>query len=678
MISCYEYRLKIMSMNYLHYYVKYIALANKNNIEEIRFNTSELELIETLKQVAIEALDLNQKHLLKYDIQMKFQSINGALVDYSKSEENSLNEYLDINQDPAYYKYESSNSKENSKKSMVLTITRLLGFIHDIYGQYAYEFSDTLIENFDGALLNTDAIKTFDDDEIKQKCMINQKKIVSLGNKKTYSILFRYFLVLMYDTILGGATILKTLYTSIMYSKWHISSLNNTFILLFSRINKLTYAKTIYRNQDINENEMNQIKKIYKIIQLKYEQFYSIQANIKYFYMEKYIQDVYNVYSCKNNIFLKLLLKHSYLSYPDFYQMVKKSDIIKVLKYVDDYYRNGENQSNSVSKLSERRYTLGVFIALFLLYGQALRRSSLENIKLSDFILTVIGTADEDINEMYFQQASIISNQDINNYIPGDGIIKKAVKTCGSGLIMINKYKNDASTFSPQVTINETLKWFFIFYVKYVRKYLITHTDSNKTAEVFKNNNCLFPKLWFKSTDTDFNQSCNASKIFSFYIKKKFNIDNYNINCFRRQQESYGTFIIEDDKIRETIIKSFNHNIKISSYFYNLYNKVLQSIEYQKSNSRLLGDANLLNDNDFKNVQNQIIRSNLPYMPADLYNQENPDITFYNSLTKTKIKKTLEEFVMLYDDDANITSNDDNDDDDNDDDEIQKKKRIKL
>ena len=64
------------------------------------------------------------------------------------------------------------------------------------------------------------------------------------------------------------------------------------------------------------------------------------------------------------------------------------------------------------------------------------------------------------------------------------------------------------------------------------------------------------------------------------YISKKFGIKKYNSNAFRKQQETYATFISSNDK--SLIISDFNHGEPVSYNFYNLFNKVDQNNDFIK------------------------------------------------------------------------------------------------
>ena len=101
-----------------------------------------------------------------------------------------------------------------------------------------------------------------------------------------------------------------------------------------------------------------------------------------------------------------------------------------------------------------------------------------------------------------------------------------------------------------------------------------------------------FPKLTYRYKTfniNDFNRPANVTKLFTNFIDKKFNVKSYNVNSYRKQMESYNVFIAAKDT-KTAIIHSFNHSEGVSSIFYNLMNKFMQSNEYQNGSARLLGN----------------------------------------------------------------------------------------
>ena len=136
-----------MALHYLYHYQRYISLANRER-NQISFEPNEQLLLNGLKATASEAINLNVRHKLQLDIRLLCMGDEGQkMVTFAKANDKSLIQYLDYNY-KLIYNHEKSFGYVRSRDRIILTITRLLGFIIEVYGAYSMEYADLLIHNF--------------------------------------------------------------------------------------------------------------------------------------------------------------------------------------------------------------------------------------------------------------------------------------------------------------------------------------------------------------------------------------------------------------------------------------------------------------------------------------------------------------------------------------------------
>ena len=197
------------------------------------------------------------------------------------------------------------------------------------------------------------------------------------------------------DTIKGKQSVLKLFYTSILRSEWRRRTFKNCIKNFFTKLHRIITCRRTYRIRNGSNDDLLLYNKILDILRAYYLDFIKLESIIAFNFYKNPIKSRYNGFiSQKNNIFVKLLIKESYLPIEQFQQIITKNDIDLALDYIYEFYEKGETITSISNHIVKRKFILGVFISLFLFYCQALRSSSLENLSVLQFIYAVFGTKD--------------------------------------------------------------------------------------------------------------------------------------------------------------------------------------------------------------------------------------------------------------------------------------------
>ena len=182
-----------------------------------------------------------------------------------------------------------------------------------------------------------------------------------------------------------------------------------------------------------------------------------------------------------------------------------------------------------------------MYIYHYFYFIVTLRCSSLENLSVLQFIYGIFGTENEEINSLYLPNLTNISDGDVeavDDINHDEDLIRDVIPVAHSNnIVIVETYKNRGSTFSPQIIVDDDVKNYFKFYLKYGREYIIQAPFLNilERQEIYKKNTYLTYR-YKKIKPSNMNKPANISKIFSGYIDRKFGVKKYYINAFRKQQ----------------------------------------------------------------------------------------------------------------------------------------------